>query len=225
MSELDGCVFLSWRSFGNWYGKAKLHLDGGVTAGGQGTVDDFDSAKKVVFYSGTLNAHAGIDLLLDAFEKIGAQEIELWICGKGENQKVRKMAKADARIKYFGCVSEARLHSLCQKASVMVNPRPSRFLANRNNFPSKLLEYLSYGKPVVSTFTPGIHPEYIPYLKIPAEETPDAMASAIMEVLAWPRTQVKERAEETQQFLAKSKSWKVQATRLVSFLESVVSNH
>lgn len=41
--------------------------------------------------------------------------------------------------------------STIEQASVLVNPRNMNYSQNQNNFPSKVLEYLASGRPVVST--------------------------------------------------------------------------
>jgi glycosyltransferase involved in cell wall biosynthesis len=101
----------------------------------------------------------------------------------------------------------------------MVNPRPNSVVDSQHNFPSKLLEYLSYGKPVISTCTPGIAPEYSHVIDIPEDETPAGLAGVIQRVLQWSEVQRRERAVAIREFLKTRKTWIVQARRLTEWLE------
>jgi len=47
-----------------------------------------------------------------------------------------------------------------QNAFAFVNPRPVNIRMGETNFPSKILEYLSYCKPILSTKSPGLAPYY-----------------------------------------------------------------
>jgi len=213
-----GCVFLPWSSYSRWSATPKLHLDGGVR---EIPLHELDPPRqdrpKIVFYSGVLNQYGGVDLLLEAFGLIKDPSTRLWICGKGDNSKLRRMIRTDSRIKFFGCVPEEKLRELSRQAWVMINPRSIDVRDSLNNFPSKLLEYLSYGKPVVSTWTPGISPDYEPFLTIPLVETAAALASSIQEVLGWAPEQRHANAVCVGAFLMEKKTWEVQAGRFLAW--------
>jgi glycosyltransferase involved in cell wall biosynthesis len=215
LRKAAGCIFLSWHAFENWPGGPKLHIDGGVSALPDPDVVTPDTHDvKIVFYSGVLNQYGGVELLLDAFAAIRNPDVRLWICGKGNNPKLNDALKRDDRIVFYGCVDEQTLQRLSRQAWVMVNPRPNSVVDSRHNFPSKILEYLSYGKPVISTWTPGIAPEYRSVLIIPDAETPEGLAHAIDNVLQWTASQCRERSLMIRRFLESGKTWRIQADRL-----------
>ena len=210
-----GCAFLSWHSFTNWPDEPKIHLDGGVSALPDPAMALPDSnAPKIVFYAGVLNQFGGVDLLLDAFAEIRNSDVRLWICGKGDNPKLRDALQNDHRITFYGCVDEKTLQQISRQAWVMVNPRPNHVIDSLHNFPSKILEYLSYGKPVVSIWTPGIAPEYRSVLIVPDAETPAGLAHAIDRVLEWSETQCREHSLTIRRFLETEKTWRIQVERL-----------
>ncbi|RJO72586.1 MAG: glycosyltransferase [Myxococcales bacterium] len=213
-----GCIFLSWSSFSRWNASPKLHLDGGVSTVPEHELDTpTEIAQKIIFYSGSLNKYGGIDLLLDAFALIRDPNVRLWVCGKGDNNKLRQMLCTDSRITFFGCIAEGKLQELSRQASVMVNPRPSDIPDSQHNFPSKVLEYFTYGKPVVSTWTPGLSPEYRPFLTVPRAETAAALASSVLDVLSWTPGQRYAYAAGVGTFLRKGKTWGHQAGRLLTW--------
>jgi glycosyltransferase involved in cell wall biosynthesis len=118
----------------------------------------------------------------------------------------------------FGVVDEAKLRVLSEAAWAFVNPRPPSIAENAHNFPSKVLEYLSYGKPVVSTWTPGLAPEYREVLMVVDGESPDALAARLADALALEPGALGEHRERVRAFLAANKLWTVQAERLRAWL-------
>ncbi|WP_026653775.1 glycosyltransferase family 4 protein [Butyrivibrio proteoclasticus] len=107
-------------------------------------------------YAGTLSDVTGVDILLDAIEKWHEDDVEFYISGKGYlEERVRKTAEKDNRIKYLGFVPDDEYYSLMKEIDVFLNPRNMDMEQNQNNFPSKVLEYLATGRCVVSSKFPG----------------------------------------------------------------------
>ncbi|MEW6088393.1 MAG: glycosyltransferase family 4 protein [bacterium] len=217
-----GHVFLSYHAFQNCPFPKKLHLDGGIsllrfnpeTQSNKGSEN-----KKIVLYTGMMSVWGGVSFLLKAFEQIRDTNIELWICGHGSSSDLKAALKQDSRIRFFGLVPESQLQKMCRQASVLVNPRPSRVPGNNMNFPSKILEYLSYGKPVISTWTSGLSPEYRDVLEVLKEETEDCLAKTIENVLHWPDNRIGQNSMKIKDFLLKKKTWSYQADRLINWLQ------
>lgn len=221
----NGHIFLSYQAFQSCPFQKKLHLDGGVsylkfdplTFQNKKSTD-----KKIILYTGMMSVWGGVSFLLKAFELIHDSAIELWICGHGRNSDLETALKADSRIRFFGLVSESQLIDMSNKASVLINPRPSNISGNAMNFPSKILEYLSYGKPVISTWTPGLSPEYRDVLEVLKEETEECLARTIESVLNWSDNKIHENSVKIEKFLLKEKTWEHQAERLINWLENEV---
>ncbi len=222
INTADGCVFLGWAAFQGFSGAHKLHLDGGVAALRLDSQTAPPQGQPVVMFSGALSRYTGVDLLAEAFHLVRFPGAELWITGPGANETVDRLAAQDNRIKVFGLVTDAKLKELSAQASVFVNPRPSSIPDNRMNFPSKVLEYLSYGKPVISTLTPGLSPNYRDILIVPDRETPESLARSVEQVLAWDeKTRSAWRGMATS-FLVQEKLWSVQAASLLRWLDNWV---
>ena len=213
-----GRVVLSWAVFQQTAREPRIHLDGGVTsvrpasAAGQ---------SRAVLYTGMLGKHGGVDLLLRAFRTLPDPGTELWICGKLPSEEFLRQAGEDSRVRYFGAVTEAELVSLSDRAALFVNPRPEAIRESVFNFPSKILEYLSYAKPVVSTWTPGLAPEYREVLLVADDSSPASLARKITEVLAWGSQDRLAYGETVATFLREKRLWSVQATRLRRWVESL----
>ncbi|HEX6369443.1 MAG TPA: glycosyltransferase [Longimicrobium sp.] len=181
-------------------------------------------AERAVMYSGMLNEMNGIGLLLDAFARLQGAEWRLWIYGGGPlAPRVRAAAARDPRIVFrpWDRVPAEEMRLRQREAAVLVNPRPSGHRANRYSFPSKLLEYLVSGTPVVSTAPPGIPDEYHPHLELARDETPEGLAAAIRRAAAWPDAEREARGARAREFVLGGKTWDRQAARIGDFLASV----
>jgi len=221
--QAAGCVFLSWDSFERWNGTPKLHLDGGVIAAPERELDvPLHDGPRIIFFSGNLGPYAGVNLLLDAFAQMHDPDLRLWICGKGSNAKLAQALRKDMRITFFGGVSEQKLTELSRQAWVMVNPRPGHVPGNEHNFPSKVLEYLAYGKPVVSTMTLGLAPCYRDIIVPVDTDTPQALARKIQKVLDLLPDERAVLSRRICQFLIMNKTWQMQGSRLTKWLRTEV---
>lgn len=220
LSRSNGNVFLSWEMYQKSKSCHKLHLDGGIGSIDLADIENNKSIKrnKIILYAGSLTRWGGINLLVEAFELIPDKNIELWICGPGKNKEIERAAKLNSDIKYLGFVTNSELREICHKASIFVNPRPSNIIGNESNFPSKLFEYFQYLKPIISTKTPGISPEYENILVTTENDTPKAIADKIIEVLSWDDAKTTEHAETTLKFIEQNKTWNHQADRLIGWL-------
>jgi glycosyltransferase involved in cell wall biosynthesis len=215
----DGYVFLSWSYFTSFQSDFKIHLDGGVSRlPSQIPMPKADYQPRVALYSGAMNQYGGVELLVEAFHNVTRPGAELWLCGKGQNAAVNRAIAQDTRIKSLGFVSEEKLINLSKQADIFVNPRPSSIPGNERNFPSKILEYLTFGKPVVSTWTPGLAPEYRDVLIVPDEENPQFLAQTIDRVFAWECQDLENYFSCTKRFLETTRTWELQARRLLEWL-------
>ncbi len=115
-----------------------------------------DGIKRIV-YAGKMNIKFGIKELVDAFMKIEDENYRLILCGDGDARSyVEEKMKADHRIDYKGQVTAAKAKEYIQSADVLVNPRPNNEEYTKYSFPSKTIEYLLSGKPVVAYMLDGM---------------------------------------------------------------------
>ena len=107
-------------------------------------------------YAGTFSEVTGVDVLLKAISLISDPDLEFYFSGKGELvREVISAAEKDQRVKYLGFMNDEEYIKVLNNTHVFINPRNMGFKQNRNNFPSKVLEYLACGRPVISTRFPG----------------------------------------------------------------------
>lgn len=220
LAQARGRAYLSYGTFAADQTGRAFHLDGGVQALRNPAPPQ--ETRRAFLFAGVLNQYAGVDLALAAFRQLEVQDVELWICGKGDTERLRRETASDGRITVFGGVPERQLEDLSRQAWAFLNPRPPDVAGNEHNFPSKVLEYLSYGKPVISTWTAGLAPVYREVLTVVESATPSALARGMAEILEWPPAQRDAVCQRIATFVEEQRLWSVQARRLHAWIGRVI---
>lgn len=176
--------------------------------------------KKAVMYSGKLDEQYGIKMLLDAFMKISAADVELWLTGGGNAESyIKECAKKDTRIKFFGFLpSRQDVLKKQAEASLLINMRLPSEPASGYCFPSKLFEYMATGTPVLSFDIAGIPREYLPHLFIVEEETIEALTKAIDDTMNLDEKSLRDRGNVAHEFILKEKNTKKQCSKIWGFV-------
>lgn len=103
-------------------------------------------------FSGLLSPVTGADALICAMSFIDDPDIRLVITGRGElEEQIRAAASKDSRIVFKGLLPYEEYMEVLKSADVLLNPRCMSLPENQNNFPSKFMEYLGTGRPIIST--------------------------------------------------------------------------
>lgn len=174
------------------------------------------SPKCCILYSGLLNEVTGIDLYLNAIRMFDLPNVTFVFTGRGAYEDlIRQAAQKDERIQYYGFVSRERYYDLLDKADIVVNPRNMNLSENKNNFPSKVMEYLASGKIILSTRFAGWEKFTKYILFVDASEA--ALCEGLREAVAM-RGQGERIFEENRAF-ASNYDWGVQTKRLLTFLK------
>ncbi len=141
----------------------------------------------VILYAGQLKAEYGLELLLQGFLRLEDQSFKLLVLGKGEyGKKIMQASIEDPRIVFKGYSSQSEVKKLLKKATVLINPRPTNQSFTQYSFPSKTIEYMISGRPVISTRLPGIPDDYFPHLYILENETPEGLVELLKKIRALP---------------------------------------
>ena len=180
-----------------------------------------EPAAHAIYFAGALSEPAGVNLLLDAIPHVTDPTLEFWFSGRGTlEERLKQQAASDPRIRFFGFVTEEQYSEMLQRAAVLVNPRPSRLLENRYNFPSKLMEYLAAGRPILSTSTSDVAEHYGSALIVLTDETPEGLARCIEHSVAVPaeeRAAMGARARAT----VEGVTWRTEAKKILAFIQSL----
>ncbi len=175
--------------------------------------------RPVVLYTGTLNREFGIDRLIQAFTDERLRNAELWLCGGGDMESdIRAACQTQTNLRYFGFVSRQKALRMQQQATVLVNPRGSEGAYTRYSFPSKTLEYMRSGKPVVCHRLSGIPHEYAEYLCYASEETSAGLADAMHAVLSLSQQERQAIGARARAFALEKKNAAAQARRILAMM-------
>ena len=228
LSRATGRVYLSFSRMQNSEQDHNFHLDGTAdgmklnqlqAAGDPAT--ETDDGSKTILFTGAMNKWAGVDYLVSAFSTMDRSDLRLQICGPGEpTAETLQIIESDNRIEFLGLVTESRLREVSSTTDIFVNPRPSRIPGNESNFPSKILEYLTYGKPVVSTITPGISPEYHDVLIPVEQETDEGLVKAMSYAVDLSTAEKESIYNRTVSLIEGSKTRESQAMRLIEWMRT-----
>lgn len=176
--------------------------------------------EKTILYTGTLHERFGIGTLLDAFSKIEDSEYKLWICGGGDmEKKIEEAAKRDSRISFFGYVPKSKINELQAEATVVVNPRQNNDEFTKYSFPSKTMEYMLSGKPVIMYKLDGVPDEYDRYLHYVEDNSAESLKNKIVSVCEQTREERNEFARRAQDFVVKEKNSASQAKKILRMIE------
>ena len=177
---------------------------------------------RVCMYTGDLSNLNGIPMLLKGFALVADPDVRLWLLGRGECESVVLDAAAhDPRISFLGFLPNDEVRALQRRVTVLINPRPSQQEFTKYTFPSKLLEYLQSGTPVLTTRLPGIPAEYYQHVFPIETETTEGIAEALRRTLSIPTAELREKGESAREFVVRDKSWQAQARRIARFLHSL----
>lgn len=175
--------------------------------------------KKIILYTGAVDKFLGISELLEAFKIIDKQNYELWICGKGDAEKqIEELSQKDNRIKYLGYVTKQQIYQLQDEATILINPRANEEEFTKYSFPSKTMEYMLSGKPILMNKLMGVPNEYDEYLIYFDEFTPLAISNKIIEIC---EMKVEERSaigEKARNFIVNEKNGFKQANKIINML-------
>ena len=176
---------------------------------------------KIILYGGTLQEFSGVNDFVDAFMLLKGENYRLVICGSGFCEShIKESAKKDDRIDYRGIVSREELLLLQRKATLLINPRKPTEEITRFSFPSKTIEYLVSGTPMLGYKLEGIPVEYYDYFYTVDDLSLQGMANKLEEVLSLPDEERHLMAERAKTFIYQNKTAEYQIGRLLNFLKS-----
>lgn len=178
-----------------------------------------DNDMKVCMYTGTLDRKYGIEILLKAFIKANIDGTELHIYGDGNyKDEVIKMAEKYHCIRYFGVVMNNKVIKAQRNATVLINPRPSGEEFTKYSFPSKNIEYMSSGTPVIATKLPGIPEEYNQYVYLVQDETEHGFCEVLKGVLCKDKQELMNKGLKAQEFVLTNKNKYKQAYKILMLI-------
>ena len=177
------------------------------------------SEVRILIYSGGIYEKYGIKNLIEAFIKLEGQDLRLHLYGSGEMETdMPYYINLDPRIEYYGVVPNEVVVKKQIEATLLINPRPSNQEFTRYSFPSKNMEYMVSGTPILTTHLPGMPGEYLDYVYVFKDETVNGMHSELKSLLSRSGSELHDFGCKAKQFVLDKKNNIVQAQRLIKML-------
>lgn len=180
----------------------------------------FSNEVKKIMYAGSLRKIYGIADLCNAFVKCNFQNTELHIYGEGDFvPQLQNLVEKFPNIIFHGNCPNEEVVSMELDATLLVNPRPTDGEYTKYSFPSKTMEYMASGTPVLTSRLPGIPKEYDKYLFYFDDRTEGSLEVALKDIMNRNVDELREIGSKAREFVLKYKNNIVQSEKIVKFLE------
>lgn len=171
-----------------------------------------------IVYAGGLMYRYGIRELVDGFIKAAIPDAELYIYGQGEADEY-VIGKEEHNVFYGGCVSREEAIRAEKSCFLLVNPRPTGDEYTKCSFPSKLMEYMATGIPVLTSKLGCIPKDYDDKLLYFIDISADSIASTLKSCFAR-RDQIREKGKLAKAFIRSKKNVQHQAQSIIRFIQT-----
>lgn len=183
--------------------------------------------KKIIMYAGLLYKKYGVSNLLKGFINAQIEDYELHFYGVGDtidpkDDSLCEILEAQTKysnVKYCGSVSSKECFEKEKEATLLVNPRPTNERFVRNSFPSKNMEYMSSGTPLLTTNLPSMPEEYHDYCYVIEDETVDGFSKKLKELCAKDVEELQEMGLKGKNFVLENKNNKTQTAKILKFIK------
>ena len=203
-------------------GKPHVILEGHADITMKGHVPSLErkASPWVCLYAGGVSRRYGLNFLVEGFQKANIPNTRLEIYGPGDYVKeLEKIAAEDSRVFYGGMLLNGEIVEKEQEATLLVNPRPTHEEYVKYSFPSKTMEYMASGTPVLTTRLPGMPREYAPHVFFIEEESADGVARALEQVFSLSDEALFARGAQAREFVLTQRNNVVQAQKILDMLK------
>ncbi|MBO4427599.1 MAG: glycosyltransferase [Bacteroidales bacterium] len=222
LSSFDGYVFLTQQMNArvNIKNRPFIIMEGLVDSeASMPVIDVCPNTRRTVLYAGGLHERYGLKTLVDAFVSLDIPDTKLIIYGSGPYEKeLLRVCERETCVEFRGVAPNEIVLEAEERASLLVNPRPTAEEFTRYSFPSKNLEYMASGTPLLTTKLPGMPKEYYPFVFLFEEETVEGYAKAILDALSRDLASLQEKGRKAREFVLKHKNNKVQTKRILNLI-------
>ena len=186
----------------------------------ESTPQNENTKETFLLYAGKISAKFGVDRLIKGFQTANIPGCKLYLCGDGDlNHEVSRISAQDNRIRFLGLVPHDKVLELESRASLLVEPRPSNDPLTKFSFPSKILEYMASGTPVLTTNLPCLSEEYRMYQYRIEDESVEGISRAILATMGISREEREALGSAARSFISEHRTIQVQAARIAAFIK------
>lgn len=230
IDKCDGYIFLTEEMNIKLNNKNKdyLVIEGHVDINMENVDNNIERkmTNKICLYAGGLYKKYGIELLVNGFIKANVQQAELHIYGSGDfEDELVEICKRNNQIKYFGVVPNSVVIDAELRADLLINPRPTNEDYTKYSFPSKNMEYMASGTPVLTTKLPGMPKEYFDYIYIIENESTNGIAKSLHEILNKNKGELYDKGLKSKSFVLEKKNNVIQASKILLLAKKIIDRN
>jgi len=182
-----------------------------------------DNEIRTVLYSGTLSKKYGIVDLIEAFLKLPNECYRFVVCGSGEMADyIVQASRNDNRIVFNGLIPRDEVLQLQKSATVLVNPRNNNERYTKFSFPSKIMEYLASGTPVIAYHLDGMPADYRKYMYTINEDDKNALFNTLSTVLEKSNEELRLKGEIAQKYVLAEKTATKQVHKIIKLMNEIL---
>ncbi len=181
------------------------------------------SKEKYIMYAGGLYERYGIKELITGFIDANLKDVKLLLYGTGDLVEYIKNLNNENVI-YCGVATNEEILEKEINATLLVNPRFSDGDYTKYSFPSKNIEYMSSGTPVLTTKLKGIPDEYNDYTFILENESSNGIKDKLTEIFSKSSKKLTEFGKNAQKFVLKEKNKVKQASKIKKLINQKNDN-
>ncbi len=209
--------YLGWK-------KPFVVVEGIANAADAGTVAPITEYGEYLLYTGITHECYGLRDAVRAFLDAKLPNVKFVICGTGDSDAwLAELASKHENLVFLGVVDHARAHALQMNAAALINPRKNVGEFTKYSFPSKTMEYLAAGKPVIAYLLDGMPKEYAPYILEPKDNSDEALTECMRQVFHMDSATRQALGAKSQRFVLQEKNEKMQSKHILTLLKSLLS--
>lgn len=177
--------------------------------------------EKSILYAGLLEEKYGVIDLVNSFIEIDDDEWVLDLFGSGSAlEQIKRIATNHKNINVHGRVPNSEVLEYQKRSSILVNPRNDNNTFTKYSFPSKIIEYMGSGTPMVAYKLAGMPDEYTEYFYV-VEPIENGLQTCMRRVMSLSDEDRNQMGMNALAFIVREKSAKKQGEKIVELLQSL----
>lgn len=177
----------------------------------------FSSEIKIV-YTGSLSKRYGIKNIVEGFLMNKNENLVLEIYGRGDfEEDLKQICLVNNKVVYKGFISQKEVLNVQREADFLINARSPEEEYVKYSFPSKTLEYMLSGTPLITTMLPGIPEEYRNYVLVLEDNNPKTICQMLENIVKMGKEERDQVGLKALEFV-KRKNNINQAKKIIDFL-------
>jgi glycosyltransferase involved in cell wall biosynthesis len=229
LPRVDGIVGIT-----EWIGRdfapdvRSICIPGGIS---ESLAQRFSSERKqastgppTLVFAGRLSRDNGVELLLDTMAAAPEIDVSLELIGDGPLlARARSMSERDARVRIGGRLPYERVLTAYASADAVACIRLQETLKTPYLFPSKLVEAMAVGLPLICTLPHNAPVEIQAALRqlaiVVDSEQPESVAAALRVLTSDDILEVRRKARKLRSWAIENLSWHTQCQKMLEFIE------